>query len=164
MTHVIVGARSVIMELDSTLERIQEWAQGHRSEVLAADARAVFGRDHLESAVRHAARARDTQTMSARTLPTETLLYLAGQRQIVEAIRVAGLREGTTSAAVVLWDIEGPEALLRELGWTRDDSVLEAMGKSLEVLGVNETDQGTVSEAAAADLALERVALLDLTK
>jgi tRNA threonylcarbamoyladenosine modification (KEOPS) complex Cgi121 subunit len=164
VSHVIAGARGDIADPEATLRQVREWAKARQAEVLVADARAVFGRDHLESAVRHTERAKTEGRMGARSLDIETLLYLVGQRQVVDAIRVAGLRNGTRTIAVVLWTSEDVDGLLRALRWSRDDGVLEARGKSLEVLGVNELERETVGEAAAADLALEKVALLDVLK
>jgi KEOPS complex subunit Cgi121 len=164
MSHMIVGARGRIEDPESAVRRLQEWSRAHHAVVLAADARTVFGRDHLESAVRHAERAQASNRMGARTLAIETLLYVAGKRQVVDAIRVAGLRKGTRAIALVLWGVDDPDDLLSSLGWTRDDTVIEPAGKSLEVLGVTERERGTVTEAAVADLALEKVALLDVSK
>lgn len=143
---------------------MREWGRANDAEVLAADARAVIGRDHLESAICHAERARNEDRMASRSLDIETLLYLSGRRQVVDAIRVAGLRKGTREIALVLWNTQEMDGFLRALGWTRDDTVLKARGKSLELLGIHELEQETAGEAAAADLALERVALLDILK
>ena len=164
MNHSILGARGKITDPESTVKRINEWSRSRKAHALAVDARAVFGRDHIESAARHAERAQASRTMSSRTLEMETLLYLSGRRQVVDAIRSAGLLEGTDSIGLIVWHMERPDDLVRLLGWRRDDQVLDSAGKSLEVLGVTKTEQGTVREIAAADLALERVALLDVTK
>lgn len=164
MSHQILGSRGKILNPESVVKQVEEWARAQGAEVLVVDARAVFGRDHLESAILHAERAKATKTMTARTLSLETLLYVSGQRQIVDAIRVAGLRKGTEAIGIVAWDIENPDELVKCLGWTRDDRVLDAVGKSLEVLGITEQDQGTLPPTRAADLALEKVALLDLAK
>ena len=164
MRHAILGARGSIQDPEAALGKIREWGQTHHAEVLAMDARSVFGRDHLESAVTHAERAQAQGAMGARTLAAETLLYASGQRQIVDAIRVAGLRKGTETVALIAWTADDPEDLLKSLGWVRDDRVLDARGKSLEMLGVNELERGTVPEEEAADLALEKVALLDVLR
>jgi KEOPS complex subunit Cgi121 len=164
MSHAILGARGVIRDPEEALKKVRLWAASHGAEILVADARAIFGRDHLESAVRHAERARAEGRMSARSLAVETLLYVSGQRQVIDAFRVAGLREGTEGIALVLWAVENAEELLTGPGWARDDAVLEAAGKSLDVLGITKTEKGTVVNAAVADLALEKVALLDVTK
>jgi KEOPS complex subunit Cgi121 len=164
VSHAILGARGVIRDPEESLKQVRLWAASHGTEILVADARAIFGRDHLESAVRHAERARSEGRMGARSLAVETLLYVSGQRQVIDAFRVAGLRKGTERVALVLWPAENPEELLSGLGWTRDDAVLEAPGKSLDVLGVTKTEKDTIGETAATDLALEKVALLDVTR
>jgi KEOPS complex subunit Cgi121 len=164
MNHVLLGARGAIQDPEAILSQIRQWGQARRAEVLAADAQAVFGRDHLESAVRHAERARAEQTSSTRSIAMETLLYLSGQRQVADAIRVAGLRNGTDTIALVIWPGDRSQDLLTTLGWARDDAVLESAGKSLDRLGVTKVEKGTVPETTVQDLALERVALLDVAK
>ena len=164
MTHSILGSRGTIQDPEDILAKIREWGKAHRAEVLAMDARSVIGRDHLESAVAHAERAQAQGTMSARSLAAETLLYASGHRQVVDAIHAAGLRKGTERAALVLWEADDPEGLLKALGWVRDDRVLDAEGKSLEILGTTETEKGTVRPDRTTDLALEKVALVDISK
>jgi KEOPS complex subunit Cgi121 len=164
MNHVLLGARGAIQDPEPILRHVREWGQARGADVLVADARAVFGRDHLESAVRHAERARAEQTSSTRSIAMETLLYLSGQRQVADAIRAAGLRTGTDTIALVIWPGDGSQDLLAALGWAREDAVLESAGKSLDRLGVTEVEKGTVPETTVQDLALEKVALLDVAK
>ena len=164
MSHQSLGARGTIEDAEPVVRALRDWAQARRAEVLAVDARVVFGRDHLESAIFHAERAKATNAMSAHSLSLETLLYLSGRRQVVDAIRVAGLRKGTRTIGLAVWNAERPEELLKALGWSRDDGVLESAGKSLELLGITEQEEGTVVEIRRADLALEKVALLDIEK
>lgn len=164
MNRVLLGARGTLQDLEAILRQIREWGQARGAEVLAADAQAVFGQDHLESAVRHAERARAEHTSSTHSIAMETLLYLSGQRQVADAIRVAGLRQGTGIIALVVWPGDESPDLLAALGWARDDAVLESAGKSLDRLGVTEVEKGTVPETTVQDLALERVALLDVAR
>src|SRR5207247_9558827 len=102
-----------------------------------------------------AERAKATNAMSAPSLSLETLLYLSGRRQVVDAIRVAGLRKGTRTIGLVVRNAERPEDLLTALGWSRDDGVLEPAGKSLELLGITKQEEGTVVETRRADSARE---------
>jgi len=164
VSHQILGTRGTIEDAEPVVRALRDWAQARGGEVLAVDARVVFGRDHLESAIFHAERAKATNAMSAHSLSLETLLYLSGRRQVVDAIRVAGLRKGTRTIGLVVWNAERPEDLLKALGWSRDDGVLEHAGKSLELLGITKKEEGTVVDTRRADLALEKVALLDLEK
>jgi len=162
--YAIAGARCRIRDPEAAVASVQRWALSHDTEVLLIDARAVFGRDHLESAVRHALRARRTKSMLARTVGMETLLYLTGQHQVSTALRIAGLRKGTTRVALVAFGELPVSSFLKEKGWTRADSVLEPGGKSLHRLRVTSAERGTVPASRQHDLALERVALLDVVK
>lgn len=164
MTHAIAGARGRIEDPEETLMKAHAWAERHECEVLLADASAVFGRDHVESAVRHAVRAREAAAMVARTVALEALRYLAAQRQVVDAIRDAGIRAATEEIAVVIFGKTDPTEMLKKMGWRRDDDVLRARGKPLDRLGISAEEATTVPEDRRTDLALERVALLDVHK
>ena len=164
MSHANAGARGAISDPEDAFRRAQAWAQRAGVEVCLADARAVFGADHLESAIRHARRAHETGTMTTHSLAMETLLYLSGRRQVAEAIRAAGLRAGTTTLAIALLGTKEVDDFLRAMGWTREDEVLAPSDKSLQLLGVNRDEESTVSPESAHDLALERTALVDVWK
>jgi len=164
MIVAIAGARGKPGDPKSLVERAREWASARGAEVLLADARIVFGKDHVESAVAHALRSQRTGTMATRSLSMEILLYLSGKRQVSEALSTAGVREDTTSIAVVLLGNDSLEDLLGTLGWARDDAVLDPRGKSLRALGIRQREERTVPPPVRTDLALERVALVDLLK
>lgn len=164
MTHAIAGARGAIRDPVATIKEAQKWAATERCEVLLADARAVVGQDHLESAVRHATRAQSAGTMVAHSISMETLRYLAAQRQVADAIRVAGIRGGTERVAIVLFGDAQIDELVRAFGWSRDDCLLDARGKSLDVLGISKAEAATVGAGKREELALEKVALLDVVK
>ena len=164
MNHAAYGARGSVERPEEILGRANAWARARGGEALLMDARAVFGVDHLTSAVHHAERAKARGEMSARSLAMETLLYLSGQRQVADGILVAGIRPGTERIAILTFPAIRIEELLEDLGWVRDDSVLEAEGKSLSILGVGAREGRTVPAQRRADLALERTALLDIAK
>ena len=164
MSHSIAGARGVVKDRDGVLRRAQAWASARDSEVLLADASVVFGRDHLESAVLHAERARDAQMMATRSLAMEALLYLAGQRQVADAIQTSGIKDDTTTVAVITFGAAPVDELLSLLGWSRDDAILEAKGKNLDGIGISRTERSTVPEERVVDLALEHTALVDVLK
>ncbi len=163
MKYEIAGARGTGTDPQGVVTKAQAWAAERHSEVLLADANLVFGRDHLESAILHAVRARGTGNGVARDLGLETLRYLSGARQVANAIRAAGLHEGSASVAVVVFE-GSVDALLAHLGWIRDDTVLDARGKSLRNLGIGASAERTLPADRVADLALERTALLDIEK
>ncbi len=163
MTHEIAGARGEIGDPQATVARAQAWAADHGATVLLADAAVVFGRDHLESAVRHALRSRESGANVARDLGLEALRYLCAQRQVADAIRVGGIKGTTEAIAVVVFGASA-DAFLGHMGFVRSDDVLEPTGKSLRILGLTQAEEKTVAAAHVADLALERVALLDIEK
>jgi len=162
VTYAVAGARGIIEDPEKTIEDVHKWASARGGDVLVADAKAVFGRDHLETAVRHAMRAEAAKTMISHSVSMETLRYLSAQRQVSDAIRVAGIRRGTRGLAIVAFGAASLDDLLAEFGWTRDDDVLRAERKSLRILGVSEAEAATVSPESQVDLVLEKVALLDV--
>ena len=146
------------------MRRIASWGAERKVEILVADARAVFGRDHLESAVRHAERAREQGAMTTRSLAMEALIYLSGRRQVSEAIAVAGIRSGTEHIAVVVFGDTLAAEAIEAMAWTADPRVLEAGGKDPAALGLTQAQLATVARDRWAELALERVALVDVEK
>ena len=134
------------------------------------DARSVCGRVHLENALHHAERAFERGINLARTLPIEWVLCAAGVRQVDVAFQRVGIRPGADAFAIMLVrDEEAPSdeqvsTLLTMLGLERDDDVLECTEGSLRALGVGDAELAAVPEERWPDLALERVALLDLER
>jgi KEOPS complex subunit Cgi121 len=164
MTFDIAGAKGSKIDPEAVVRTAAEWASSRGAEVCLLDARSVFGRDHLQSAAFHAIRAREARTMSSRSVAMETLLYAAGARQVQDAIRSVGLRQDTTAIGVVLFGPAKVDEFIHDMGWSRDDGVLDAEGKSLEHLGISDREAETVSNRQGADLVLEKVALLDVEK
>ncbi len=164
MTFVIAGAKASVTNPEDVIRTAAKWGFSHEAETCLLDARSVFGRDHLESAVLHAIRARDSRTMSSRSVAMETLLYAAGARQVQDAIQAVGLRRDSTAVGVVLFGRASVDDFLRDMGWTRDDRVLDAEGKSLRDFGISDREAASVPKAQEADLVLEKVALLDVQK
>jgi tRNA threonylcarbamoyladenosine modification (KEOPS) complex Cgi121 subunit len=154
----------VVDDPETVLKKVRAWTDGSGGEVLLADARIVLGRDHLETAVRHAIRAQSNGTMASRSVSMEALRYLAAQRQLTDAIRVAGIREGTKALAIVVFGEARLDELLDAFGWSRDDAVLDAEGKSFEAIGITKAEWSTLPPKQRVDLALEKVALLDVEK
>lgn len=164
MTYEIGGARGTIGDYEAILKQVHAWAESVGCDVLLADARVVFGRDHLETAVRHASRAEAAGTMAARSVSMEALRYLSGQRQVADAIRTAGIRGGTKGVAIAVFGKARLDDIVALVGWSRDDAVLEPKGKSLQTIGISVAESGTLPPSQCPDLALEKVALLDLEK
>ena len=128
------------------------------------DARLVCGQDHLASAQEHAERAIREGTSVAKSLAVEFVLYASGERQIADALAKMGIRDDTTEFAVVLFGGGDPAEALDALGLTRDDDVLDPTPAKLRAFGLSEVEIASMPPDRAADLVLERVALVDLLK
>ena len=133
-------------------------------EIQLLDARLVCGRDHLVSAAEHAERAMREHTNVARSLAVEFVVYASGERQIADALTKMGIRDDTTQFAVVVFGGEDPADVLRSLSLTRDHAVLESSPAKLRAFGLTDAELASVPPERAADLVLERVALVDLLK
>ena len=164
MTYRIGGARGNVGDPEATLKAVRTWSERTGDEVMLADAGIVLGRDHLETAVRHAIRSQAAGTMASRSVSMEALRYLSAQRQVVDAIRVAGIRRGTKAIGIAVFGTAAMDDLLATFGWSRDDNVLGYEGKSFQAIGITEAEWATLPPNQRADLALEKVALLDLAK
>ena len=164
MNYSIAGARGHVADPMETIRQAQDWGGPRGIDVLLADATVVFGRAHIESAIRHALRAHDAGTTVAHSVSMEALRYVSAQRQVADAIRLAGIRTGTQELAVAVFGTDSTEELLKLFGWVRDDAVLEPREKSLLALGFTKQALSTVPANRRSDLALEKVALLDVWK
>lgn len=164
MTYSIAGARGKVGDVESLIADSRNWATQRGVEILLADARAVFGRDHLESAALHGLRAQSDGTTVARSVSIEALRYLAAQRQVADALRVAGIRRDTDRVGIVIFGTGSPDEFIAQRGWVRDDHVLEASGKDFGALGIQSKERETVPPDRVDDLALERLALVDIEK
>jgi tRNA threonylcarbamoyladenosine modification (KEOPS) complex Cgi121 subunit len=119
----------------------------------------VFGGRHLASAVIHARLAHHQGSNRARDLRTEVLMYLTGQRQVADAIRIGGLARGRVEAVAI--SFSGRPALARIAsaeGWERDDSLLHGRVEDLPAAGFTAVEIGTALDPLL--LPLERTALL----
>jgi len=137
---------------------------GSLGDVQLLDARLVCGRDHLVAAAEHAERAMREHTNVARSLAVEFVVYASGERQIADALAKMGVRDDTTQFAVVVFGGEDPADVLRSLSFTRDHAVLESSPAKLRAFGLTDAELASVPPERAADLVLERVALVDLLK
>ena len=170
--ETVFGARGeAVVDVAAWLARLHEvsTALGFRAQAL--DAGAVCGREHVVSAILHAKQARSSGRALARTLETEWALCVAGVRHVGVALERAGVRRGTDTFAVLLTfegDALPPEeavaAFLRGTRLERDDSVMCPKEGALGRLGVGDAELRAVPRERWTELALERVALLDLER
>jgi KEOPS complex subunit Cgi121 len=149
-------------EAPVVMRKVLDAASAAGVDVLVSRRDMVFGRDHVASAVEHASRAIREGRNASESLPMETLLYLSGERQLSSAIGKMAVGEDTTLMVVAQLS---PGPSLAERSWTelpRLDSSIEP--SRLKGFGVSEKELGTVGPGREAELVLERVASVDVTK
>ena len=142
----------------ATFERMVEHFTSLGGEVVIMDPMYVCGKDHVISAVMHARRSFEHGTNRSKTLLTEIILYVAGERQISKAMERMRPKQGCKEFALALLD-QPDDLKLQDIGMERDDSILSATKEKAERMGL-ENPFGIPYE----DLALENVAMLDLAK
>ena len=158
--YEIVGARGEVHGLSQLLNRLQSVRRGH---VLALDAGMICGREHLESAVEHALRAFARGTNSANDIMMETMLYASGERQISKAREKMSVKEGADIVALVLFGASKDD-VLKITGLEEDDAVLECSRSKLIRFGIEPGELDAAPSGRTSDLALERVAFVEILK
>lgn len=157
--------RGRIGDVPALLKRLEAARAGAPVQLVRADR--VYGTDHLRLAARLAARAIAEGRGRAADLPTETVLYAAGERQIGRALKLLGLEPGAQGVAALAWGSQAEGALARFAeaeGWTRDDALLEGSNGVLDAFGVTPVERAMFPRERWGDLVLERVALTDVLK
>lgn len=97
----VVEGTAVVDDLDWFVATLGDEGDAHDCVVQAFDARPVADREHLETALRYAARAHRRGDAIARDPGVETLLYAAGRRQIDRALDM-GVEVGETPVVVLV--------------------------------------------------------------
>jgi KEOPS complex subunit Cgi121 len=157
----ILGVRGQVQDTKVFISALQSIGGG---EGLALDADMICGRDHLISATMHAKRAFERGVNASTNLAMETMLYASGERQISKATRKMGLKVGCERIALVLFNVQDIQKVLREHGLERDDSVLEASVEKALRFGISHEELRAVPADRFEDLVLERVAFVGLHK
>ena len=158
---IVRGYRGRAPDVRALVERVR--AVGAPLQLVRADR--VYGRDHLLLAAELAARAVAEGRARANDVATETAVYAAGERQIGRALAFIGLTPDVGEIAAVAWgDAEPLDALASEMGWERDDAVLDGDARALDAFGVSDVERAMLPPERWGDLVLERVALVDVLK
>jgi len=155
------------IDAKALLRRVGKVSSELGIEIQLVDASKVYGKEHLEVAAERAIRAFEEGRAFGKTRAVEVILYASGKRQIAQAIRFMGIRDGATEIGAVA--ISGPDGDLpadldKRLGLDRDDKVLEGSEDVLDAFGIGPEARNGISKDRWGDLVLERVALLDLEK
>ena len=173
---IIVGAAGKVGDSDKLLERVDQISKERDIEIVAVDAGYVCGKDHIVSAYRHAVRAFEEGRNSMKKFSMELLLYISGERQIKNAIRKIGIKDGIENVVFIFMDasdyenlngkISEDEALkiVEELGFGIDNDVLKPSREKLRAMGFGDEEMETVGKDKYSDLILEKVAMVDIIK
>jgi KEOPS complex subunit Cgi121 len=130
----ILGFRDIkIVDVTAFFECIK--VKIHPMTIQIVDASRVAGSRHLFFAYLNAKKAHEQGRRISDNLEMEILLYASGQRQIVKAIDMIGVKPHTSTLAILLsgsseTEVNEAEGLLAtSIGGIRDDSVLDVQGK-----------------------------------
>lgn len=157
----ILGVRGQVGDAEALIKALQQLGRG---EGLALDADMICGKDHLTSAVFHATRAFERGDNVSQSVVVETVLYSSGERQISKAMKKMGVKVGMERVALVLFDVDDAEKVARDLGFARDDDVLEASAEKALRFGISPEELKAVPPDMVEDLVLERVAFVGMQK
>lgn len=143
---------------DCPFDRAVEHFTSMGGEVILLNPLYVYGERHILSAVMHAERAFANGTHRSKTLLTETIMYIAGERQASKALKKVRPVSDSGPRVAVLFDIDDPK--LDEIGLVRDDSIVAGTPEKAATMGLDAFGQDVDFE----ELALESVAMLDIEK
>ncbi|MHC1586682.1 MAG: KEOPS complex subunit Cgi121 [Candidatus Hecatellaceae archaeon] len=150
----IAGFRvKAVGNVEELLAKIRGLAGGLSFQVF--DAERLAGRRHLEVAALHAISAFKAGCNVSRSLGMEAAVYASCQRQIGRALEAVGVKPETKAIAVLVFgegEVEGfLERLSLELGWVRDDTVLDGwesrLGSLLKAYGISAEEFEAAREA-----------------
>jgi tRNA threonylcarbamoyladenosine modification (KEOPS) complex Cgi121 subunit len=125
----------------------------------------VVGPAHVVAAARHAKRAIAEGRAQAERPEVEFVRYLAGARQIKDALERMGLPEEVDGAVAVAFGPKRLDALqhfLHAAGAEAEPGLVEATPEKLAAFGVTPEELEATTPERRLDIALERVAAVDL--
>jgi tRNA threonylcarbamoyladenosine modification (KEOPS) complex Cgi121 subunit len=131
------------------------------TQVLVTRADAIFGMDHLRSALYHAKRAIEQGTNSSDSLAMETLLYASAERQLSTAIKKMSVNAQTEELVVA--QLAG-HPVEPEEDWRVLDNATGLMADRLLRFGLTKAELATIEKRSPLELVLEKVAAVDILK
>ncbi len=163
----ISQVRLTVHELEEFLQKIHGISSRTGIHVIFFNAQHMAGRAHAESALCHAFRSFDQETMISSRVEMEALLYAAGSRQIVQAMKF-GLHPGENAAYLCI--CPGNVSIRNELmefcspaGDEDWDSIAPDKAAHLCTLfSITPEEVEVVGKERLRELVLERVALLEV--
>jgi KEOPS complex subunit Cgi121 len=171
-TMDIISGQIQIDNVNTFMDKLQTFSSSDIT-VQAFNAKMIFGKQHLFSAVHHTIRAKNQNRLITHSLSMELLLYASGERQLKHAIPKMGVTEDMKSIVILIMylrkhchDIK--EKLLKMLthsySFTEDPRVLNSDVQSLHLFGITDEELQTIPKDKYQDLILEKVALVDIIK
>ncbi len=157
---MIIGSKHTITDIDQTLEEVNGISKNMGIGIQILDAGLIFGKEHLMVAVEKAERAFAQNMNISKSIPTEVMLYAGAERQISKAIQKMGIKKDLEELAIILHGDVDPIVFLSNIGWKRDDTVLEPDIDRASDFGIT----AQVDENNITDLVLERMALSELDR
>ena len=118
----------------------------------------VYCEEQILSAVEHAERAFRNGTNRSKTLLTEIIMYISGERQASKALKKVRPADGSEERILVLLNIDDSD--LDALGLVEDGSLLIGTPEKAEAMGLDTKGM----DVDPRDLAMELVAMLDVEK
>lgn len=161
-------AEVTIRDRTAILDVLREIAGRYAIHIVCFDAEKLAGREHAESALRHAHRSFERGIAISNSLEMEALLYAAGTRQCSAAVSF-GLHEGENHIYVCC--CPAPESVWKDLAvhlcFSEDPDVRISPQKAARLAALFDIATEEIEATGhdrIRDLVLERVALLDVSK
>lgn len=127
-------------------------------EVIILNPLYVYCTEQVLSAVEHAERAFSTGSNRSKTLLSEIIMYVSGERQVSKALKKMRPQEDAVENVLVLLNIDDPE--LDRIGLVECPSLLEGTPEKAKAMGLDPKGM----DVDMRDLAMELVAMLDVEK
>ncbi len=172
MNIEIIGCTGEINDREELIGKLRSFGKESGVACQMMDAEVVYGREHIISAVEHAVRAFKKRTNSCKTLDMEILLYASGKRQIDDALKLMGIKNGNMFAFVSAGGtgIVGyngsaeSKGFIGSLGLKIDYDVINGNEITLKKFGIDKQELDAVDKSMYGDMILEKVAMVDIIK
>jgi len=154
----VAGFKSEIKDYKKIINELAELNNGCIIQLMNAEG--IAGRKHVINAAIHAIKSFSRNENIANSLGLEICVRTSGQRQISQALKMLGIKNGNINVCVVAIDCDDNtlQRLANLLG-ERDDVVLEAEEEKLKkIYNITEIEADTAGSVS--DLLIERTALL----
>ncbi len=166
-SYDIRAAIGTIEDRAAFLQNIRTIAEKYDTHIICFNADMLAGIRHAHSAICHAVRSYNEETMVSNTLEMEALLYAAGSRQCSLAA-LFGIHPGENHLYVCcypacdgIWDALTPAIHIVEDSWSSIDPQKQAY--LMDLFGITPDELATTSvDSSIIDLVLERIAMLEV--